>query len=51
MAPEKQKRMANESNNILFGTIGFVFEKLNISDKFKIENKLSNLIKSVFKKK
>lgn len=51
LTPEKQKRMANESNNILFGTIGFVFEKLNIADKFKIENKLSNLIKSVFRKK
>lgn len=51
LTPEKQKRMANESNNILFGTIGFVFEKLNIYDKFRIENKLSSLIKSVFTKK
>ena len=51
LSPEKQKKIANETNNILIGTIGFVFEKLNIPNKFKIENKISKLAKNILNKK
>ncbi len=51
LSPEKQKKIAAETNSILIGTIAFVFEKLNIPNKFKIESKISKLVKNILNKK
>ena len=51
LSPEKQKKIAAETNNILIGTVAFVFEKLNIPNKFKIESKISKLVKNILNKK
>jgi (p)ppGpp synthase/HD superfamily hydrolase len=51
LIPEKQQRMAQDTNNHLVGILAFVAEKLGIHEKVHLENKLFNLSYNVLKRK
>ena len=51
LKPEKQRKIAEESTNILLGQIAFASEKTGIHEKYELEERLFKLTHNVLKKK
>ncbi len=48
---KKQRKVAEETTNVLLGTIAPIFEKLGIHEKFEVEEEMFNLTHEVLAKK
>jgi (p)ppGpp synthase/HD superfamily hydrolase len=51
LSPEKQKKMAEETNNIFIRLISIIGDKLGIHDKLRLENSIFQLCYRILKRK